>query len=89
MAARNSPFAVVRQLAPRAWCPLQCLLVKTVGVLSPGVGRSEECAQEFADNVDQEAGEGGGGGGGVKKRGWRRGRVITNGPLERDNYKRC
>ena len=56
--------AVVRLLAPpppcpppppppplrpaRAWCPLQCLLAKTVGVLSPGVGRSEECAQEFA-----------------------------------------
>ena len=39
--------AVVRQLAHRAWCPLQCLLAKTVGVLSPGVGRSEECAQEF------------------------------------------
>ena len=45
----GSPLsAVVRQLAPRAWCPLQCLLAKTVGVLSPGVGRSEECAQEFA-----------------------------------------
>ena len=42
------PTAVVRQLAPRARCPLQCLLAKTVGVLSPGVGRSEECAQEFA-----------------------------------------
>ena len=40
--------AVVRQLAPRAWYPLQCLLAKTVGVLSPGVGRSEDCAQEFA-----------------------------------------
>ena len=40
--------AVVRQLAPRAWCPLQCLLAKAVGVLSPGVGRSEECAQGFA-----------------------------------------
>ena len=48
MAARSLPSAVVRQLAPRAWCPLQCLLAKTVGVLSPGVGRSEECAQEFA-----------------------------------------
>ena len=45
----GSPLsAVVWQLAPRAWCPLQCLLAKTVGVLSPGVGRSEECAQEFA-----------------------------------------
>ena len=44
----SPPSAVVRQLAPRAWCPLQCLLTKTVGVLSPGVGRSEECAQEFA-----------------------------------------
>ena len=44
----NPPSAVVRQLAPRAWCPLQCLLAKTVGVLSPGVGRSEECALEFA-----------------------------------------
>ena len=42
------PSAVVWQLAPTAWCPLQCLLAKTVGVLSPGVGRSEECAQEFA-----------------------------------------
>ena len=45
---RRSPSAVVRQLAPRAWCPRQCLLAKTVGVLSPGVGRSEECAQEFS-----------------------------------------
>ena len=44
----SPPSAVVRQLAPRAWCPLKCLLAKTVGVLSPGVGRSEECAQEFA-----------------------------------------
>ena len=45
----GSPLsAVVRQLAPRAWWPLQCLLAKTVGVLSPGVGRSEECAQELA-----------------------------------------
>ena len=44
----SPPSAVVRQLAPRAWCPLQCLLAKTVGVLSPGVGRSEECAQGFA-----------------------------------------
>ena len=44
----SSPSAVVWQLAPRAWCPIQCLLAKTVGVLSPGVGRSEECAQEFA-----------------------------------------
>ena len=45
----GSPLSVVvRQLAPRAWCPLQCLLAKTVGVLSPGVGRSEECAQEVA-----------------------------------------
>ena len=44
----SPPSAVVRQLAPRAWCPLQCLLAKTVGVLSPAVGRSEECAQEFA-----------------------------------------
>ena len=43
----SPPSAVVRQLAPRARCPLQCLLAKTVGVLSPGVGRSEECAQEF------------------------------------------
>ena len=33
--------AVVMQIAPRAWCPLQCLLAKTVGVLSPGVGRSD------------------------------------------------
>ena len=33
------PSAVVRQLTPRPWCPLQCLLAKTVGVLSPGVGR--------------------------------------------------
>ena len=45
-AARKS--TVVRQLAPRAWCPLQCLLAETGGILSPGVGRSEECAQEFA-----------------------------------------
>ena len=45
---RSPPSAVVWQLAPRAWCPLQCLLTKAVGVLSPGVGRSEECAQEFA-----------------------------------------
>ena len=44
----SPPSAVVQQLAPRAWCPLQCLLAKTVGVLSPGVGRSEECAQGFA-----------------------------------------
>ena len=44
----SPPSAVVWQLAPRAWCPLQCLLAKTVGVLSPGVGRTEECAQEFA-----------------------------------------
>ena len=44
----SPPSAVVRQLAPRAWCPLQCLLAKAVGVLSPGVGRSEECAQGFA-----------------------------------------
>ena len=45
----GSPLsAVVGQLAPRAWCLLQCLLAKTVGVLSPGVGRSEECAQGFA-----------------------------------------
>ena len=44
----SPPSAVVRQLAPIAWCPLQCLLAKTVGVLSPGVGRSDECAQEFA-----------------------------------------
>ena len=45
----GSPLsAVFRQLAPAAWCPLQCLLAKTVGVLSPGVGRSEECAQGFA-----------------------------------------
>ena len=44
----SPPSAVVRQLAPRAWCLLQCLLAKTVGVLSPGVGRSEECAQGFA-----------------------------------------
>ena len=40
----GSPLsAVVRQLAPRVWCPLPCVLAKTVGVLSPGVGRSEEC----------------------------------------------
>ena len=44
----SPPSAVVRQLAPRAWCPLQCLWAKTVGILSPGVGRFEECAQEFA-----------------------------------------
>ena len=44
----NPLSAVVRQLAPRAWCPLLCLQGKTVGVLSLGVGRSEECAQEFA-----------------------------------------
>ena len=44
----SPPFAVVQQLAPRAWYSLQCLLAKTVGVLSPGVGRSEECVQEFA-----------------------------------------
>ena len=44
-----SPLStVVQQLAPRALCLLQCLLAKTVGVLSPGVGRSEECAQVFA-----------------------------------------
>ena len=41
------PAAVVRQLAPRAWFPPQCLLAKTVGVLSPGVGWSEECVQEL------------------------------------------
>ena len=39
--------AVVRQLAPRTWCPLQCLLVKTVGLLSQGVSRSDESVQEF------------------------------------------
>ena len=44
----SPPSAVVRQLALRAWCLLQCLLAKTVGVLSPGVGRSEERAQGFA-----------------------------------------
>ena len=45
----GSPLStVVWQLAHRAWCPLQCPLARTVGVLSPGVGRSEECAQEFA-----------------------------------------
>ena len=44
----SPPSTVVRQLAPRAWYPLQCLMAKTVSVLSPGVGRSEECAQEFA-----------------------------------------
>ena len=44
----SPPSAVVWLLAPRACCPLQCLLAKTVGVLSPGVGRSEECAQGFA-----------------------------------------
>ena len=45
----GSPLsAVVRQLAPRAWWPLQCLLAKTVGVLSPGVGRCEESAQVWA-----------------------------------------
>ena len=45
----GSPLsATVRQFPPRAWCSLQCLLAKTVGVLSPGVGRSEECTQEFA-----------------------------------------
>ena len=38
----SPPSAVVQQLAPRAWCPLQGLLAKTVGVLSPGLGRSEE-----------------------------------------------
>ena len=43
----SPPSAVVPQHAPRAWCPLQCLLAKTVDVLSPGVGRSEECAQVF------------------------------------------
>ena len=45
---RSLLSTVVRQLAPRAWCLLQCLLAKTVGVLPPGVGRSEECAQGFA-----------------------------------------
>ena len=44
----SPPSAVVRQLAPRAWCPLQCLQAKTVDVLSPGVDRFEECAQVFA-----------------------------------------
>ena len=44
----SPPSAEFRQLAPRALYPFQCLLVRSVGVLSPGVGRSEECAQEFA-----------------------------------------
>ena len=44
----SPPSTVVRQFAHIAWCPVQCLQAKTVGVLSPGVGRSEECAQEFA-----------------------------------------
>ena len=35
----SPPSAVVRQLAPRAWCPLQCLLSKTVGVLSSRCGQ--------------------------------------------------
>ena len=39
---------VVRQLAPRARCLLQCLLTNTVGLLCLHVGRSEKCAQEFA-----------------------------------------
>ena len=30
----SPPSAVVQQLAPRVWCLLQCLLAKTVGVLS-------------------------------------------------------
>ena len=44
----SPPSTVARQLIHGASCPLLCLLAKTVGVLSPGVGRSEECAQEFA-----------------------------------------
>ena len=44
----SPPSAVVWQLAHRAWRPFQCLLANTVGILSPGVGRSEECAQGFA-----------------------------------------
>ena len=48
MAARKSAVRSSLAACPRAWYPLQCLLVKTVGVLPPGVGRSEECAQEFA-----------------------------------------
>ena len=44
----NPWSTVVRQLAPIAWCPLQCLLAKTVCVLSPGVGGSGKCSQEFA-----------------------------------------
>ena len=53
----SPPSAVVRQLAPRAWYPFQCLLAKTFGVLSPGVGRSAECAQEFAPQSHIHSGQ--------------------------------
>ena len=52
----SPPSSVVRQLAPRARCPLQCLLAKTVGVVSPGLGRSEECFQEFAPQSHIDSG---------------------------------
>ena len=52
----QSMSTIVWQLAPRAWCPLQCLLTKTVGVLSPGVGRSKECAQGFAPQIHIHSG---------------------------------
>ena len=41
------PPVVVRQLAPGASCRLQCLLARTVGVLSLGAGRSEECVRSL------------------------------------------
>ena len=49
----SPPSSVVRQLAPRAWCPLRCLLAKTVGVLSPGAGRSEEQEKEQKEGEPQ------------------------------------
>ena len=47
----SPPSAEVRQLVPRAWCLLQCLLAKTVGVLTQvwrmcsGVCLSEQHSQ--------------------------------------------
>ena len=53
----GSPLStVVQQVAPRIWCPLKSLLAKTIGVLSPGVGMSEECAQEFAPQSHIDSG---------------------------------
>ena len=59
----SQPSTVVRQLAPRAWCPLQCLLAKTVGILSPGVAGHEivktnpslRCTLHIAGTLSKQA----------------------------------